>query len=342
MKNYLTMAILASAFAAFSQKNVEVKLNLLDGNVITGTSTMNDVELVTNYGKLVIPVASVSTIKVGIGKDKTTYDKATSYLKILNTSNNDDARKGSYNDVLKLGIKAISAVSDFLNDPKNYNENSTYTGEFTVDALLSELRSANNVDDNTDVDDIITIDNMYTMGGSFVFTKLDIKTEYGNLSVPKEKIKSVDVSVINTGGAGGDYSFKLNASKNISANQNGGWLKTGIILKSGQKFTISANGEITMASLSNQKYKPDGSYTASNGTSYPATASESYEGSGSAYPAYGNVVYKIGDTSTETLKAGAKFTGTAKMAGMLYLAIYETVYNASNTGSYSVKVNTNK
>ncbi len=342
MRNYLIILVSCLSLSLVSQKNVEVKLNLLDGNVITGTSTMNDVDLITNYGKLVIPVASVSTIKVGIGKDKAVYDKANSYLKILNTSNNDDARKGAYNDVLKLGIKAISAVSDFLNDPKNYNETSTYTGEFTVDALLSELRSVNNVDDNTDVDDIITIDNIYTMGGTFSFQKLDIKTEYGNLSVPKEKIKSVDVSVINTGGAGGDYSFKLNASKNISSNQNGGWLKTGIMLKSGQKFSITASGEVTMASLSNQKYKPDGSYTASNGTSYPATSSEGYEGSGSAYPSYGNVVYKIGDNSTETLRAGAKFNGTAKMAGMLYLAIYETVYNASNTGSYSVKVNTNK
>jgi len=343
MKNYfLALALAFGLNAAAQQKNVEVKLYLLDGNVITGTSQMADIELITNYGKLVIPVGNVSTVKVGIGKDKATYDKALSYLKILNTSNNDDARKGAYNDVLKLGVKAISAVSDFLGDPKNYNETSTYEGEYTADALLSELRSVNNIDDNTDVDDIITIDNLYTMGGNFSFTKLDVKTEYGNLTVPKEKIKSVDVSVINTGGTGGDYTFKLNASKNISANQNGGWLKTGIMLKTGQRFSVSASGEVTLASLSNQKYKPDGSYTASNGTSYPGTSSESYEGSGTSYPAYGNVVYKIGDVSTETLKAGAKYTGVAKSAGMLYLAIYETVYNASNTGSYSVKVNLTK
>ena len=173
------------------------------------------------------------------------------------------------------------------------------------------------------------------MGGTFAFPKMDLKTEYGSLSVPKEKIRSVEVSVINASGAG-EMTFKLMASKHISSNQNGGWLKTGITLKQGQKFTITASGEVTMASLSNQKYKPDGSYTATNGTNYPAAASE--EGSGTTYPAYGNVVYHIGDTSTETNKAGAKFTGTAKASGMLYISIYETVYNAANTGSYTVRI----
>lgn len=329
----LFTAILLSANA--QQKSVEVKLNLLDGNIITGTSLMGDVELTTSYGKLVIPVANVSTIKVGIGKDKAISDKAISFLKILNTSTNDDTRKGAYNDILKLGPKAISAVSDFNSDPKNFNENQTYTGEYTIDNLLNEMHSASNIEEGAEIDDVVTIDGQYTMGGTFAFQKLDIKTEYGNLSVPKEKIRSVDVSVINSSG-GGDFTFKLMASKNISSNQNGGWLKTGIVLKQGQKFTITATGEVTMASLSNQKYKPDGSYVASNGTSYPATGGE--EGSGSTYPSYGNVVYHIGDNSTETLKAGAKFSGSAKTGGMLYISIYETVYNAANTGSYTVKV----
>ena len=318
------------------QKPVELKLNLLDGNVITGTSQMGDVELITAYGKLVIPVANVSTIKVGIGKDKAVYDKAMSYLKILNAANSDDVRKGAYNDVLKLGVKAIAAINDFSADPKNYDENSTYAGEFTIENLSSEIHSANNIEENADIDDIVTIDGNYTMGGAFNFGKLDIKTEYGNLSVPKEKIKSVDVSVISPAGSG-DHTFKLIASKHISGNQNGGWLKTGIMLKTGQKFSITATGEVTLASLSNQKYKPDGSYTATNGTSYPAATGD-YEGSGTTYPSYGNVVYHIGDSSTEAIKAGAKFNGTAKSSGMLYISIYETVYNAANTGSYTVKI----
>ena len=204
----LAIALTFGLTALAQQKPVELKLNLLDGNVITGTSQMGDVELSTAYGKLTIPVANVSTIKVGIGKDKATYDKAMSYLKILNASTSDDGRKGAYADVLKLGVKAIAAVSDFSSDPKNIDENSTYTGEFTVENLLSELYSAGNIDESADVDDIVTIDGNYTMGGTFSFAKMDIKTEYGNLSIPKEKIKSVDVTVISPVGSS-DHVFKL-------------------------------------------------------------------------------------------------------------------------------------
>src|SRR3954469_24826910 len=100
-KVVLAIALTLGLSALAQQKPVELKLNLLDGNVITGTSQMGDIELMTAYGKLTIPVANVSTVKVGIGKDKATYDKAMPYLKILNTSTNDDARKSAYADVLK-------------------------------------------------------------------------------------------------------------------------------------------------------------------------------------------------------------------------------------------------
>ena len=83
-----------------------------------------------------------------------------------------------------------------------------------------------------------------------------------------------------------------------------------------------------MASLSNQKYHPGGS----------ATETSDYASDATTYPTYGNVVYKIGEQSTTPLRAGGKFNGTSTTAGMLYLSIYETVFNAANTGSYNVKV----
>ncbi|MGZ4043214.1 MAG: hypothetical protein ACXVO9_08430, partial [Bacteroidia bacterium] len=125
---------------------------------------------------------------------------------------------------------------------------------------------------------------------------------------------------------------------------SGGWLKTGVTLKAGQRFTITANGEVTLASLSNSKYKPDGSSKAEGAADYtkPYNSGEEGEYSSGGYPTYGQVVYKIGESSTETLKAGAKFSGTAKTSGVLMIAIYETVYNANNKGTYNVKVSLGK
>jgi hypothetical protein len=325
----------------FAQKQADVSLELLDGNLIKGTTTLSDIDLTTAYGKLLIPITKVSHIDIGIGKDNGINEKAKSYLKILSTSNSDDTRKGAYTDLVKLGPKAINAIQDFYNDPKNNSEESTYTGEFTVDNALSEIKSNNNITSDAPIEDVLALENNYTMGGSYNFTKMDIKTEYGSLNIPKEKIKSVDISVALEPGKG-EFSFKLVASKHISGNTNGGWLKTGIMLKAGQRFTINANGEVTLASLSNSKYKPDGSSKAESATEYTSVGGDVETGSTYSYPSYGNVVYRIGENSTENLKAGAKFNGTAKTSGMLQISIYETVYNASNKGAYNVKVSLGK
>lgn len=336
MKNSIILSCLFLSTVVFSQKTVEVKLNLRDGSTISGTTAMGDVVLKTDYGQLTVPIQHVSTIVVGLGKDKTVSDKALQSLKILNTNGSDETKKGAYADLVKLGAKAISAITDFQSDPKNSQENEI-TGEYTIDNALMDIKNSFSIDDVSKINDVITIDNEYTMGGTYEFAKLDVKTEYGNLSIPKEKIKTLDVSYSEPGN-GNEMVLKLLANKNISGNQQGGWLKTGITLKQGQKFTITASGEVTLASLSNQKYKPDGSYISTTGTPYPAVSTaDDYAGTAS-YPSYGNVVYKIGETSYDVLKAGAKYNGTAKTSGMLLISIYETVYNAANTGSYTVKI----
>lgn len=177
--------------------------------------------------------------------------------------------------------------------------------------------------------DIIEIDNSYSMAGQTNIKSLDVKTEYGNLTIPTEKIERMDVYVITDG----QQIFKLLASKHISGNTNGGWLNTGTMLKKGEKFTITANGQVVLASLSGAKYTPDGK-TAGSTENYDYGTEGGYD---NTYPNYGNVVYKIGEQGT-VQKAGDKFSGTAGDFGMLFISIYETVYNAANTGSYIVKV----
>lgn len=335
MKSFIfSISILLSGLL-FSQKPVDVKLNLRDGSSISGSTVMSDVNLKTKYGQLVIPIKNISSVEVGLGDDKATADKANVYLKVLNSNSTEELKKAAYSDLVKLGIKAIPAIIAFQEDSKNMTEE-TIVSDYSIDQALSELKNTYHVSDATRMEDVVFIEDDLKMSGSYDFVKLDVKTEYGNLSIPKEKIKSIEV-LYSVQAEGNEIVLKLMASKHISGNQNGGWLKTGITLKAGQKFTIIASGEVTLASLSNQKYKPDGSYVAANGTSYPSTVSDDY-GTGSTYPTYGNVVYKIGETSYDALRAGAKFSGSAKTSGMLLISIYETVYNASNTGSYTVKI----
>jgi hypothetical protein len=331
------ITVLFSIQATFAQKIAEVNLTLLDGNVIKGMSLFSDIELQTAYGKLLIPVANVNNIVIGIGKDNGTISTALPLLKILNTSSSEDSRKAAYNDLVKLGSRTLYTIDQYLADPKN-TSSADYTGEYTIENAINDIRLNTNIAADAPFLDVLTIDNQYTMGGTYNFVKLDVKTEYGTLTIPKEKIKSMDIMLYSPT-SNGDFSFRLQANKHISGNQNGGWLKTGITLKAGQNFQIAASGEIVLASLSNGKYKPDGSYSTvtADQISNPGTEGD-YSASTAAYPSYGQVIYRIGESTSEMNKAGKKFNGTAKQSGMLYLSIYETVYNQANTGSYSVKV----
>lgn len=333
----ITISLLLGSFFFLSnaQKLVEteIRVNLRDGSTFTGKTVMGNVSFVTAYGKLEIPLQSVTALELGIQADKASEPKIINLIKQMGNSD-ETMRKSAYDELVKMSIGAIQVISDFIYSEKYVP--AEYT-DYTPEAALNELKSLHGADESVSDKDVITIDGMYTMGGTYDFKKIELKTEYGTLTLPKEKIRHIDV-LYTPSGDGSEKNFVLLGSKHISSNTNGGWLKTGIMVKQGQKINISATGEVTFASLSNNKYKPDGKIAGSTtSTEYDYGEGDYGYGTSSAYPVYGNVVFKIGEGGTAQ-KAGAKFNGSANASGMLYIAIYETVYNASNTGSYNVRV----
>jgi hypothetical protein len=323
-KLFILLALFIAFTSIYAQKEkVDLKLTLRDGNIISGTSnSISTVQLNTAYGKLDIPIKNVSSLTFGITPDDGNKTKIINLIKQMNDPA-DDKRQAAYDELVKMSIGAIPVINDYISGSEY--QAGDYT-DYTPDAALSELKSTFGVDEDFSDKDVVNIDYEYTMGGTFALKSVDLKTEYGDLNVPKDKIKQMDISVYDE--SAGDKVFKVMANKNISGNTDGGWLNTGIKVKTGQKINITASGEVVLESLSGNKYNPDGAAN-STSTDYEST---------STYPTYGNLVYKIGE-SGEAIKAGSKYNGNAKESGALFLAIYETVFNATNTGSYAVKVN---
>jgi hypothetical protein len=52
-----------------------VSLELLDGNIIKGTTSLANTDLVTAFGKLQIPISKVSHIEIGLGIDNSVGEK---------------------------------------------------------------------------------------------------------------------------------------------------------------------------------------------------------------------------------------------------------------------------
>lgn len=324
-KVLLFLSIFGISLITYSQNKTEFTLSLKDGNVVTGTTKITKVSLVTDYGKLEIPIKNVTTIELGIHADYSQKSKISNLIKQLSNSNT-EMRESAYKSITELSVSAIPVVEEIMFSSE-YNP-----GEFSDYSLsnaLNELKVAHNVTDNYKNKDVVFVDYEFSMGGKYSFSSIELKTEYGTLTIPREKIVKIDVMFFDASD-GGMKTFKLFATTHISGNNNGGWLKTGIMVKTGQNMNIIATGEVTFASLSGNKYKPDGSYKGSTSDKFTPNASNS------TYPAYGNAIFKIGE-SGKSISAGA-YNGKAEATGMLYLSIYETVYNASNTGFYIVKL----
>ena len=324
-----TLLILLALFQLqlFSQSGKEIlaKVTLRDGSIYNGSISIKNVDLQTDYGKLAIPLKNVSSIDVGLAPDKSNKAKLENLCAQL-SNEVEETRKIAYDELLKSKASEIYVLQDYLYSDK-YTP--SLDNMWTLDQLISELKSKLNLDDNIQEKDIISIDGQYIMGGIFIFPSVEIKTEFGSLSIPKEKISKIEVTYVPFSGEGNTKIINLPASKYISGNPNGGWYRTGINVQKGQRITINASGEITLASLSNAKYNPNG-----------AAGTEDIYSTGSTYPTYGQLVYKIGETGQATT-AGGKFNGTMSSSGMLYISIYETVYNAANTGSYMVNIKSN-
>lgn len=305
------------------KNKVALCLKLRNGNIVTGKSLLTALKFTTKYGVLDVPIKDLSQIDFGIIASAKTKQKIDAFVDLLQTGNEAECKR-TFKSLSDVEMGAISVLAQYLD-----SDQCPYP-EYGVEAAYNFLKNKYEIEDFI-TEDIITIAGEYRIPGVSDIETIELQTEFGELSIPREKIISAEI-IPPANAEGVKKTFKLEANKHISANANGGWLKTNIRLNKGQKFTIESKGEIVLASLSNQTYKPSGSYLPPGGTWTAGNDNDP-----NAAPIFGNVIYKIGE-NTAIYKAGTKVTATAHASGVLYISIYETVFNPANTGNYIVTV----
>lgn len=305
------------------KQEVSFCLKLRNGDIVTGKSELKLINFDTKYGKLELPVEDLSKINFGIIPNKKVQQKVDAFVDILQ-SGNEKTCKQTFQSLIDAEILAIPILENYIEEDNSIFE------EYSVSFALDFLKDKYEVKEFLE-NDIIKLLDDYAFPGISDINQITLNTEFGDLTIPRESIENIDI-IQSMDNSSGLKIFKLEANKHLSANAQGGWLKTNIKLKSGQKFFISSKGEIIMASLSNQPHKPSGSFLPPNGS---WTAGNDTTPGGSAI--FGNVVYKNGDQGV-MLKAGTQVEMVANQSGMLYLSIYETVFNGANSGHYTVKV----
>ncbi|MCB0506770.1 MAG: hypothetical protein KDD21_00580 [Bacteroidetes bacterium] len=311
---------LASLLPAKNNVNITVKLK--NGDVVTGKADLPNLSISSAYGNLKIPIEKITNLKLGIVSDHTKDGAVLPDLNKLQTVSETDA-KSIYERLLGYGTPILATVINFTENPfYQVSSNENYTIEQLIDALYQKAGLQN----GDDVNDAITFDGSNYIEGSVNFGDITIQSDYGNLVFKRDKIESLDISplIVST-----DGSFILKGNVNISGNENDkGWVNTGVSVKPGDKFTITASGKVVLKSLSGGTYNPDGWMSGKKDAAYTDDMETKY----------GSVVYRIGTYGTIT-QAGSNYEGTASEEGNIYISIYETVYDKGNSGFYKVKVN---
>lgn len=322
--SFFLSAMLFMLFTNVNAANVQLTVKLKNGDVVTGKTTLPKITVITAYGSLTIPIEKVSNLKLGIVSDHSKDGAVLPDLNKLQTASETDA-KAIYERLIGYGTPILSTVITFTQNPfYKISDNEKYT----IEQLTDELYAKAGITSGQSVNDAVTFDGSNYLEGSVAFGDITIQAEYGNLTFRRDKIESLDISAIDEAVASPDGSFKLKGNYHISGNDNNkGWLNTGVKVKSGDKFTITAVGKVVLKSLSGGTFGPDGYISGTKDAAYTDDMETKY----------GALVYKVGEYG-QLKQAGSKYEGTANEEGTIYVAIYETVYDKGNTGSYNVKV----
>jgi hypothetical protein len=305
-------------------KPLKITLKLRRGDIIQGDCILISLLFQTPYGDLTIPFENLSQIDLGLVPSVETKQKVNNFFNIIQDSSADICKE-VFDEMCKLDITAIPEIAKYI------SKDECLYPEYRFEAVLEFLCSKFDIKDYQD-HDLIHLNYIYKFPGIADLHSIEINTHYGILSVPRNDIFSMEIHKPSND-VDSIKNFKLEPNKFVTGAGDSGWLNTGIKLGKGQLFSIQSEGEIKLASLNNDIHKPSGSYLTANGN-----WTEGNDSIPNASPMFGNVVFKIGNNDNTFKVAGSYYKGNAYSSGTLFLSIYETLFNPSNSGYYDVTV----
>jgi len=297
----------------------ELSVHLKNDDILTGTTDITTIAFKTDFGTLNLPIDAINSIDIGLTDGRFDKGHLLGLLEKLENGNEKEREK-SFDEIVRMEEGAIPFIKAYL----SASTFSLGSEDLNIQTLYEVMLAKHKISPNYSLKDILIYNNEFRVEGMFAFDYITLSTDYGNIQIERNDIARLDVKIV-TQGIANKNTFKLFANQHISGKKEDGWLNTGILVKKGDQINIRADGQIVLASLSGNIYFPDGGVNGSVGA----------EGS---KPSYGQVVFKIGQNGEE-LKAGDSYTAFANQTGIIYLAIFESVFNTANSGYYTIDLN---
>ncbi len=274
--------------------------HLLDGNIISGDLSIDEITVTTQFGKLVVPIEKIRSFKPGLDSYPQIAGEIEQLIQNLGV---DDykTRENSHKELLAKGEKVRSELERHA--ASENAEIKRHIGE-----ILKELNEQADEADDEDaspkqpwvrLDTVVTTD--FTVTGKVSPSEFQLNSKYGPLTVA--------LADIDYGQRELDVKEELRKTVSVTGENlaQRSFKSSGVRVQAGDKITIKAEGTISMSPWGSRASSgPDGA------PNYGWYIPNQIPG--------GALVAKVGDGGT-IFKVGRQSTFTAKASGVLQFAI---------------------
>jgi len=282
-----------------------------DGSVVRMTLMQENVEVLTKYGKLTIPINEIRRVEFGLHVPPDVNQQITQSIKRL-SSDVYKERDSAGKELIQVGHFAYPMLQKAS---KSGDQEVSYRATSLIKQIsekvapeLLRLRE----------EDVIHTTEFTVIGRISSQTIKAHSPHFGEVALKLSELRQMQVRQ-----HGGKQEVNLDAAKHGSALDQ--WCDTGISVDAGQRLVLTSEGQVDLWPQGPGQYMaaPKGYNTAGKGGQFMA----------------GALVGKIGENG-KLFYIGDRCEGTAGEEGKLYLQIVPSPWNNASAGSYRVRIQT--
>jgi hypothetical protein len=280
-----------------------------DGSLVRMTILQDNLDVMTKYGKLTIPLREIRRIDFGLHLPEGVGQHIDQSIKLLGSEAFKE-RDQAVKHLVHYGPLAYPFVQKATNnpDPEVSLRATGVIKRITEKTAPENLRIKEN-------DSIQTVE--FPIIGRIMHPVIKAhSTHFGDLS-----LKLSDLRTLFVRGVGSDNEVVVDAAKYGSAPEQ--WLDSGVVMDVSQRLLMVSEGQVDLWPQGPGQYVtgPKGYSTAGKGGSFMA----------------GALIAKVGDTGKAFL-VGERYEGTPADQGKILLQIVPSPWNNASSGSYRVRI----
>jgi hypothetical protein len=306
------LALTPALWSQGSSQNVPSNLAEVrfgDGSLVRMTILQDNLEVMTKYGKLTIPVAEIRRVDFGLHLPEGVGRKIDDCIRLLGSETFRD-RDEAARELVVLG----STAYPFLQRASRSPDLEVAQRVSHVIKKISDKVPVENI--RTKEEDVI-LTKEFTVVGRIVSPTLRANsTHFGELNLKLSDLRTMHLRNSQT-----DLELTVDASRYGSNTDQ--WMDTGVTVDRSLRLVVTAEGQVDLWPMAPGQYMttPKGYTTTGKGGTHMA----------------GSLIGKIGETG-KLFFVGERFDGSPGEEGRLFVHIVPSPWNNASSGSYRVRV----